>query len=94
MNRTELRARVAIRPPLSDRGAATEIGAVISTLADVPAHSEMFAIAGLGSSTTRHRAARRGRNPRAGEAVAIAPNGGRPSVWCRPSVSLQSVAKR
>ena len=88
MNRTELRARVPVRPQLSNRGAATEVGAVNSTLADVPAHGEVFPIAGFGSSTTRHRAARQGRNSRTGEAVAIAPTG------CGPSVSLQPVAKR
>lgn len=59
MNHTELRACVATRPPLSNRGFATEVGAVISTLAAVPAHGEMFAIAGFGNSTIRHRADRR-----------------------------------
>lgn len=63
MNHTELRACVATRPPLSNRGFATEVGAVISTLAAVPAHGEMFAIAGFGNSTIRHRADHRDRDP-------------------------------
>ena len=36
---------------------------MISTLAAVPAHGEMFAIAGFGNSTIRHRADHRDRDP-------------------------------
>ena len=71
MTRTELSARVAATS-LSKADAAAAAGAVFSTIADALARGETVTVAGFGKFATRDRAARTGRNPRTGEAVAIA----------------------
>ena len=71
MNRTELCARIAARSSLSSADAATAVDAVVSVIADALQRGEAVNIAGFGKFTTRHRAARPGRNPRTGEALSI-----------------------
>ena len=63
--------RVAAASSLSPADAATALDAVVSAIADALERGETVNIAGFGSFTTRHRAARRGRNPRTGEALSI-----------------------
>ena len=72
MTRSELCARVAAATSLSKADAVAATGAVFSAIADALARGEAVSIARFGTFTTRERAARRGRNPRTGEAVHIA----------------------
>ena len=71
MNRTELCARIAARSSLPRADAVTALDAVVSAIAEALERGETVNIAGFGKFTTSHRAPRRGRNPRTGEAVAI-----------------------
>ena len=71
VNRTELCARIAARSSLSRADAATAVDAVVSAIADALQRGETVNITDFGKFTTRHRAARQGRNPRTGEAVSI-----------------------
>lgn len=71
MNRSELCARIAARSPLSRADAATAVDAVVSAIADALERGEAVNIAGFGKFSTNHRTARKGRNPRTGEAVTI-----------------------
>ena len=71
MNRNEFCARIAARSSLSRADAATALDAVVSAIADALASGEAVNIAGFGIFATTHRAAREGRNPRTGEAVAV-----------------------
>ena len=71
MNRTELCARIAARSSLSRADAASAVDAVVSAISDALESGEVVNIAGFGRFSTRRRAARQGRNPRTGEAVAI-----------------------
>ena len=71
MNRTELCARIAARSSLSRADAATALDAVVSAIADALENGEVVNISGYGRFATTHRAAREGRNPRTGEAVAV-----------------------
>ena len=61
MTRSELCARVA-----------AAVGALFSAIADALARGETVTVTGFGRFTTRDRAARTGRNPQTGDAVAIA----------------------
>ena len=70
MTRSELCARAAAATSLSKAAAA--VGALFSAIADALARGETVTVAGFGRFTTRDRAARTGRNPQTGDAVAIA----------------------
>ena len=72
MNRSELCAHVAAAASLSRADAAFAIDAMLLAISDALARDETVSIAGFGKFTTKRRAARKGRNPRTGEAVAIA----------------------
>ena len=72
MTRSELCARVAARSSLSKADVAAALGALTSTIADALAEGETVTVAGFGTFSTRDRPAREGRNPRTGEAIAIA----------------------
>ena len=72
MTRSELCARVAAATSLSKADAAAAVGALFSAIADALARGETVTVAGFGRFTTRDRAARTGRNPQTGDAVAIA----------------------
>ena len=71
MNRTELCARIAARSSLSRAEAAAGVDAVVCAVADALERGKAVNIPGFGKFFTGHRAARQGRNPRTGEAVAI-----------------------
>ena len=71
MTRSELCARAAATTSLSKADAAA-VGALFSAIADALARGETVTVAGFGRFTTRDRAARTGRNPQTGDAVAIA----------------------
>ena len=72
MTRSELCARAAATTSLSKADAAAAVGALFSAIADALARGETVTVAGFGRFTTRDRAARTGRNPQTGDAVAIA----------------------
>ena len=71
MNKAELVTHVATEASVTKATAERLVGAVFSAIADALAREEPVAIAGFGTFATRSRAARRGRNPRTGEPVAV-----------------------
>lgn len=71
-NRTGLCARVAVATSLSNADAAAAAGALFSAIADALARDDTVTIAGFRNFTIRDRPARTTRNPKIGEAVAIA----------------------
>ena len=71
MNKAELVTHVANEASVTRATTERLVGAVFSAIADALAREEPVAIAGFGTFATRSRAARRGRNPRTGEPVAV-----------------------
>ena len=71
MNKAELVTHVATEASVTRATAERLVGAVFSAIADALAREEPVAIAGFGTFATRSRAARRTRNPRTGEPVAV-----------------------
>ena len=72
MNKSELCNRVADRAAVSRETAGSVVTVALSVIAEALASDETVAIAGFGTFSTRDRPARRGRNPRTGESIAIA----------------------
>ena len=72
MREAELAAYVGIRISLSRAGAHAAVDARFSAVAGALAGGETDTIAGFGTFSTGLRPARRGRNPRTGEKIAIA----------------------
>ena len=72
MNKSELSAHVAAHVSVSRATADSVVSAVFSAIGDALARDDTVAIAGFGTFSTRTRAARKGRNPRTGESIAIA----------------------
>ena len=72
MNKTELVRKVAAENDLSQKAAAVVVDSVLNTIVDSLAAREPVSLAGFGTFTCRHRAAREGRNPATGEAMSFA----------------------
>ena len=72
MNKTELTRKVAAENGLSQKAAAVVVDSVLNTIVDSLAAHEPVSLAGFGTFTCRHRAAREGRNPATGEAMSFA----------------------
>ena len=72
MNKSELAAHVAAQTALSRAQAERTVDAVFSAIGEALAGGECVVIAGFGAFTTKERGARKGRNPRTGETIAIA----------------------
>ena len=72
MNKADLAARIAAQTSMSRAGADAAVNTVFSTIAEALAGRETVTIAGFGTFSTSSRSARRGRNPRTGESIAIA----------------------
>ena len=72
MNKSELCTRVAERASVSRETARGVVTVVVSVIGEALASDETVAIAGFGTFSARSRRARRGRNPRTGESIAIA----------------------
>ena len=72
MNRSELAADVARQASLPKSAVDRVVGAVFTAIGDALARGERVTIAGFGTFTARQRSARRGRNPRTAESIAIA----------------------
>ena len=74
MKKSDIAAHVATHTSLSRANAAGAVDAVLTAISDALARGESVSIAGFGTFSVKHRAARQGRNPRTGEPVAIAPS--------------------
>ena len=72
MKKSDISARVAAETSLSNADAAVAVDAVLSAISDALARDESVSIAGFGTFSVKHRAARQGRNPRTGESIPIA----------------------
>ena len=88
VNKSKIVERVAERMGLTRRRAEGAVEVVLEVIAEALAKDEAVRIAGFGAFTTKERAARTGRNPRTGEAVAI-PASKVPSF--RPGKELRDV---
>ena len=71
MIRSDLCASVAARSSLPEADVAAALGALTSTIAAAFTEGETVTVAEFRKFATRTRAARRGRNPRTGEPVAV-----------------------
>ena len=72
MTRSELIAEIAAaNPSLRDEDAATVVATIFNEIASALARGDRVELRGFGAFTARRRAARLGRNPRNGEAVAV-----------------------
>ncbi len=72
MNKADLSARAATRTSMSKPSADATVSGMFSTIADTLASSETVTMARFGTFSMRSRLARQGRNPEAGERIAIA----------------------
>ena len=72
MNKTELTAIVAEKCGVSKKDTQAAVNALFDAIENALVAGEKVQIAGFGSFETRQRAARTGKNPQTGEAVAIA----------------------
>ena len=72
MNRSELSAQLAAQFSLDRASADRMVAGVFAAIGDSLAKGDAVSIAGFGTFATKSRPARQGRNPRTGEAIAIA----------------------
>ncbi|MDO5609993.1 MAG: HU family DNA-binding protein [Pseudomonadota bacterium] len=72
MNKSDLIDNIAQGANLSKADAGRALDACITAISDALKSGDNVAIAGFGSFEVRARAARTGRNPKTGEALAIA----------------------
>lgn len=72
MNKADFVAAVAEAAELSKTDAANAVDAVISTITKALKKGDTVTLVGFGTFQVRKRAARQGRNPKTGEAVALA----------------------
>ena len=73
MNKNDLIEAVAERTGLAKSDAAHAVEAVLGTVTEALQRGEAVALSGFGTFQAKVRAARSGRNPRTGAAIAIAP---------------------
>jgi len=71
VNKNELVDAVSERTGLAKSDAARAVEAVLSTITETLKTGDQVALSGFGSFVAKTRAARTGRNPRTGEAIAI-----------------------
>ena len=71
MNKNDVIDAVAERTGLAKSDAARAVEAVISTVTEALQKGDAVALSGFGNFVAKSRAARTGRNPRTGEAIAI-----------------------
>jgi DNA-binding protein HU-beta len=72
LNKNDLVSEVASRAGLSRAQAERVVSAFTGAIAEALAKGEAVALVGFGSFLVKARAARSGRNPRTGKAIAIA----------------------
>ena len=71
MNKNDLIDAVAERTGLAKSDAARALEAVLGTLTDALQRGDAVVLSGFGTFQAKVRAARSGRNPRTGDAIAI-----------------------
>ncbi len=71
MNKAELIDKVAAAAELNKASATRAVDAVLDEIASALKASEQVTLSGFGTFSVTTRAARTGRNPRTGEAIAI-----------------------
>jgi DNA-binding protein HU-beta len=71
VNKNELIESVAERTGLAKSDAARAVESVLGTLTEAMQRGDTVALSGFGTFVAKVRAARSGRNPRTGEAIAI-----------------------
>ena len=71
MNKTELIAAVANEAEITKKDAEKAVKAVFSVISDSLTKGDKVQIIGFGTFEVRHRAARKGRNPRNNEPIQI-----------------------
>ncbi|HED35071.1 MAG TPA: HU family DNA-binding protein [Gammaproteobacteria bacterium] len=71
MNKSELIQAIAEQTSLSKADAKNALNATLTSIQNTLARGESVVLTGFGNFEVRQRAARTGRNPKTGEAVAI-----------------------
>ena len=71
MNKTDLVEVVALKADLSKKDAEAAVKAVTEAIAEALAAGDKVQLIGFGTYAVKERAAREGRNPKTGEAMAI-----------------------
>ncbi|MEH3119120.1 MAG: integration host factor subunit beta [Methylorubrum populi] len=72
MIKSELVLKIAEQNPhLYQRDVETLVNAILDTIADALAQGDRVELRGFGAFSVKRREARRGRNPRTGESVAV-----------------------
>jgi DNA-binding protein HU-beta len=71
MNKNDVIDAVAERTGLAKSDAARAVDAVLATVTEALQKGDAVALSGFGNFVAKSRAARTGRNPRTGEAIAI-----------------------
>jgi DNA-binding protein HU-beta len=71
VNKNDLIDAVAERTGLAKSDAARAVEAVLGTITETLQKGDQVALSGFGTFVAKPRAARTGRNPRTGEAIAI-----------------------
>ena len=71
-NKQELIAKVAESADLTKKDAEKAVNAVFASVSEFLAKGEKVQLIGFGTSETRERAAREGRNPQTGDSIKIA----------------------
>ena len=74
MNKAEFVAQIAAKGGISKIAADAALKAVLASIEDALVSDGKLILPGFGSFSVEERAARQGRNPRTGEAIAIAPS--------------------
>ena len=72
MKKSDIAAQVADKTSVSKADAESAVNALLGAITDALARGESVSIAGFGTFSVKERAARQGRNPQTGEAIAIA----------------------
>lgn len=73
MNKKELIDIVAEKTAVSKKDIADVVNATLDTITDALRHGDSVKFVGFGTFETRHRSARKGKNPQTGEIVDIPP---------------------
>ena len=71
MNKTELIDKVAVAAELNKASATRAVESVLDSIAATLKNGDQVTLSGFGTFSVAARAARTGRNPRTGEAIAI-----------------------
>ncbi len=71
MNKAELVAAIAAKAEISKKDADKALAATLATITDALKGGNKVQLIGFGTFETRHRAARKGKNPQTGAEVTI-----------------------